>query len=85
MVEKFQAEAGLVSLVALLVLLGVIIVRSFILSRYLYADIYSPTQRNYRRNLINPPPRPWRLFRGNIDVLMVRINHWHTTEQASQL
>ncbi|QRV89115.1 G protein coupled glucose receptor regulating Gpa2 protein [Ceratobasidium sp. AG-Ba] len=50
----FQAEAGLVSLIALLLLVGTII-------------------RNYRRNIIKPPPGPWRLFRGNIDILMLNL------------
>ncbi|KAG8709761.1 hypothetical protein FRC08_018076 [Ceratobasidium sp. 394] len=30
--------------------------------------------RNYRRNRRKPPPRPWRLLRGNIDILIVLVS-----------
>ncbi|KAG8737436.1 hypothetical protein FRC10_008180, partial [Ceratobasidium sp. 414] len=46
-----QAEAGLVSLTSILILLAIILC-------------------NYRRNRSKPPPGPWRLFRGNMDILM---------------
>ncbi|KAG9080058.1 hypothetical protein FRC06_007127, partial [Ceratobasidium sp. 370] len=49
-----QAEAGLVSLASILVLLAIIL-------------------RNYRRNRSKPPPGPWRLFRGNMDILMLNL------------
>ncbi|CAE6446327.1 unnamed protein product [Rhizoctonia solani] len=51
---SFHAQTGLVSLVALLILLFII-------------------ARNYIRNRLNPPPGQWRLFRGNVDILMLNL------------
>ncbi|CAE7188455.1 unnamed protein product [Rhizoctonia solani] len=50
---SFHAQTGLVSLVALLILLFII-------------------ARNFMRNKRNPPG-PWRLFRGNVDILMLNL------------
>ncbi|KAJ1306917.1 hypothetical protein OPQ81_007900 [Rhizoctonia solani] len=51
---SFHAQTGLISLVALLILLYII-------------------ARNYVRNLYKPPPGQWRLFRGNVDILMLNL------------
>ncbi|CAE6428969.1 unnamed protein product [Rhizoctonia solani] len=51
---SFHAQTGLISLAALLILLGVIV-------------------RNYIRNLRKPLSGRQRLFRGNVDILMLNL------------
>lgn len=73
---QFQVQAGLASLVALLMLLGLIAVSGVgpsMFSACIYVDAFGLTKCNYRHNLRKPPSGPWRLFRGNMDILRANI------------